>query len=508
MSATGSPLDDGHDPRRAPAGADPAGGGAYRWVAMGVVLLGTFMVVLDTTVVNLGLPSMQREFGTVVGVEWVVTAYLAAVGVSQMSSGWFADRFGRKASFAFALVLFTVASVLCAAAPSLELLVGARVLQGVGGGMLLPVAMATIYELFAPSERGRALGIFGIAVMAAPAIGPVLGGSLVSSAGWRWLFLINVPIGAVGVPLALRLLRDTGFRERRRFDRLGLALTASGLTLLVVGLSETGKSGWTGPVLAMLAGAVLLLGLFVRHANRVEAPLVDLRILASPVFAVAMVTVGLMTIAQFSRLVYIPLELGSLRGISELRIGLTMLPSALGIAVTMPIGGRLADRIGARLPVSVAIVVLGASFWALANLTTSTPLPAVAAILFVGGLGAGLGIMAPNIVAMNSVRARDLSQASGLSNVSRQVSAAVGTALLAAIFAGVRPDGDVGAVPAGEALEAYRTVFLVSMGILAVALVTAQFLPGRTRALALQRERQDELASTSRAEPALATESS
>ncbi|MEZ5350307.1 MAG: MFS transporter [Microthrixaceae bacterium] len=177
---------------------------------MGVVLFGTFMVVLDTTVVNLGLPSLQRDFDTIDGVEWVVTAYLAAVGVAQMASGWTADRFGRKRALVSALVLFTVGSIL-AVSPTLELLVAARIIQGVGGGILMPVAMALIYELFGPEERGRAMGLFGIAVMAAPAIGPVLGGGLVESVGWRWLFLINVPIGIVGVPLAVKVLRDTGF---------------------------------------------------------------------------------------------------------------------------------------------------------------------------------------------------------------------------------------------------------------------------------------------------------
>ncbi len=474
----------------------------YRWVAMGVVLMGTFMVVLDTTVVNLGLPSLQRDFDTIEGVEWVVTAYLAGVGVTQMCSGWAADRFGRKATFVAALVIFTVASILCAAAPSLELLVAARVLQGVGGGLMMPVAMAMIYELFDPHERGRALGYFGIAIMAAPAIGPVLGGGLVDWAGWRWLFLINVPIGLVGVPVALRLLRETGFRESRPFDRAGLALTGSGLVLLLIGLFQGSTWGWTSPtIVTMLVVGATLLGLFTRHTLRVRAPLVEMRILANPVFAVAMASVGLMAAAQYSRLVYIPLELGTVRGISELQIGLTMLPTALGIAITMPIGGRLADRVGARIPASIGIVVLGATFWPLANLTTTTPLPVISAIVFVGGLGSGLAMMTPNIVAMNSVPGRKVSQATGLSSVARQLSAAVGTALLASIFAGNRPDGDPSTVAPAEALDAYATVFLIAMGVLVVAFVIAQFLPGKAKALALQQERADELATT-RAEAA------
>ena len=490
-------VDEG--PSSGDASGTTAGKGAtagkvpYRWLAMSVVLVGTFVVVLDTTVVNLGLASMQRDFGTVDGVEWVVTAYLAAVGIAQMASGWTADRFGRKNGFLAALVIFTVASVLCAAAPSLVLLVAARVLQGIGGGLLMPVAMAMIYELFEPEERGRALGIFGIAVMAAPAVGPVLGGGLVESVGWRWLFLINVPIGLVGIPFAMRVLRDSGLRDRRRLDRVGLALTSLGLTLLMVGLSFGGMRGWSQPeVVTLVVSGIVVLALFTLHALRSRFPLVEMRILANPIFAVGMVALGLLSIAQYTRLVYIPLELGSMRDVSELHIGLVMLPSALGIAAMMPVGGRMADRVGARTPVVLGVALLAASFWPLAHLSPDTSLPVISAVLFVGGLGSGLAMMAPNIVALNAVPTRQVSQASGLSSVARQVSAAIGTAILAAVFATIRPAGDPTSVPPAEAVVAYNSVFMIGFWVLLVLLVVALFLPGRAVARSLQDERRAE----------------
>lgn len=465
----------------------------YRWVAMGVVVFGTFMVVLDTTVVNLGLPALQREFHTIDGVEWVVTAYLAAVGVAQMLSGWAADRYGKKLAFIGALAIFTCGSVLCAASPTLPLLVAARVVQGLGGGLMLPVGMATIYELFAPTERGRALGYFGIALMAAPAIGPVLGGGLVESVGWRWLFLINVPIGLASIPVAIRLLRDTGFREVRPLDRAGLFLSGAALALLFVGLSRGGTNGWAAPGVAALVGSgAALLAAFIRHALRTPQPLVQMRMLANPVFAIGMVSAALMTIVQFSRLVYIPLELGSARGISELHIGLVMLPSALGVAATLPIGGRLTDRVGARLPASIGLALLAVSFWQLAHLQTDTALPFVAAVLFVGGLGAGLAMMAPNIVAMNSVPTRQVSQAAGLSSVTRQLSAAVGVAVLAAVYATIRPVGAPTGIATEPEIRAYNEIFLVAFGVILVAFVVAQFLPGKVKALALQEARRAE----------------
>ncbi len=458
---------------------------------MGVVLVGAFMVVLDTTVVNLGLPSMQEEFATVEGIEWVVTAYLAAVGVAQMGSGWVADRFGRKRAFTGALAIFTAASVACAAAPTLPALVAARIVQGLGGGLLMPVAMAMIYELFEPEERGRALSYFGIAVMAAPAIGPVLGGSLVSSLSWRWLFLINVPIGLVGIPVALRLLRDAGGATAGALDRRGLALSAVGLSALLAGFDLGGRDGWLDPLtLALLGAGAVALAVFVRHALTTPEPLVDLRILAHPVFAVGMVTVGLVSVAQYARLVYVPLELGTARGVAAFHIGLVMLPSAVGVAAAMPVGGRLVDRVGARLPVTAGVLVLLGSFWALAGLTLTTPLWAVAAILFVGGLGSGLCVMAPNVVAMNAVARPKVAQASGLSSLSRRLGAAIGTAVLAALFAGAHPEATAGGP---GALGSYRLVFEVGVGLLAVAAVVAQLLPGKAGALALQEERRREL---------------
>ncbi len=493
MSRRSSTSADAVAPTPSGAADGSIAGVPYRWVAMGVILVGTFMVVLDTTVVNLALPSMQREFGTIEGVEWVVTAYLASVGVAQTITGWAADRFGRKAMFVAALGVFTVASVLCAIAPNLAFLVAARVVKGIGGGLMMPVAMAMIYELFAPAERGRALGWFGIAIMAAPAIGPVLGGGVVTAFGWRWLFLLNVPIGLVGIPLALRLLRETGVREVRRLDGRGLVLAGSGLALLLVGFSRGGAEGWAQPTVVGLIGVGgALVVAFVRAALATDHPLIEVRIFQRPVFAIGMVLVALMTTAQYTRLVYIPLELGTVREIDEFHIGLVMLPSALGMAITMPIGGRLADRIGARIPVSVGMGVLGLSFLGLAALETTTPLPVIAAILFAGGLGSGLAMMVPNIVAMNAVEARLVSQATALSQVSRQVAAAIGTAVVASIFATTRSATTaVGA--GGDVLQPYRTVFLVAAALLGVVVIVAQFAPGREGALALQEERQREL---------------
>jgi DHA2 family multidrug resistance protein len=461
---------------------------------MAVFLLGTFMVVLDTTIVNLALPSLQRDFHAIDGVEWVVTAYLAAVGVAQMASSWIADTFGRKRSFVVMLSVFTIGSVLCAVAPTLPLLVLARVVQGIGGGMLIPITMAMVYELFEPEERGRALGIWGVAVMAAPAIGPVLGGTVVSEIGWRWLFLINVPIGLAAVPIASRLLRETGGGIARRFDGSGLVAAGMAIVLLLVGLAQGGTKGFgtAGAIVPLLAAAVVTFG-FVRHALRVKDPVVDLRILTHPVFSRAIVVLIIMMVAQFARLVYIPLELGTTRDISAFTIGLVLLPQALGVMITMPFGGRLTDKIGARVPVVVGIALFAASFWPLSHLAPDTSLEWVAGWLFVGGLGMGLSMMPPNIVAVNSVPAPKVSQATALSQVIRQLAAAVGTAVFAAIFAVIRPTGALRAPRNVEAaVDAYDTIFMIVFALLVIGCLLAFRLPGKRGALELQAERRRE----------------
>jgi DHA2 family multidrug resistance protein len=461
---------------------------------MGVLLVGTFMVVLDTTIVNLALPSLQREFDTIDGVEWVVTAYLAAVGVSQMASSWVADRFGRKQSVIVTLAVFTVGSAMCAGAPTLELLVFARVIQGIGGGMLIPITMAMVYELFEPEERGHALGVWGVAVMAAPAIGPVLGGTVVSEIGWRWLFLVNVPIGLIGLPLCMRLLREIPGGEPRRLDTSGLVSASAAIVLLLVGLAQGSTEGFSSAaaIVPLAASVVAAVG-FVIHSLRVDHPIVDLRILQHPVFGRAIVVLVLTMVAQFTRLVYIPLELGTTRDISALTVGLIMLPQAIGVAIAMPISGRLTDRIGARLPTVVGLALFAASFWPLSHLSPDTSLPFISACLFVGGFGTGLSMMPPNIVAMNSVTASKVSQATALSQVLRQLAAAVGIAVLAAVFAGLRPAGNPSSPEnLAATVDAYDTLFLISFVILCVACLLAFRLPARREALALQAERRRE----------------
>jgi len=461
---------------------------------MGVVLIGTFMVILDSTIVNVALPAIGDELDAGGGLEWIVTAYLLAVGLSTPASGWLADRFGRKRIFVLSLTAFAAASLAAALSPNLEVLVGFRVLQGLGGGAMMPVGMAMIYELFPPERRGTALGIWGVAAMAAPAMGPVLGGYLATSVSWRWLFAVNVPFGVAGLLLGLRLLRDTGYRERRPFDLRGLLLIGTGLLLWLLAFSEGNTWGWSSPtVVTMLATGAVLLVAFAFVELRSDHPLIQLRMFTVPVFSITIGIVWAITAAQFGRLVFIPLELqGPIRDLTALHVGLLLTPSAAGAAITMPLGGRLSDRIGPRPPVICGVTLLAFSAAGLGRLTPTTSELWIVVLLFVGGLGTGLSVMPNTVTAMNVLPGRFTAQASAVRSMNRQVAGALGVAVLTGVFE-ARAGGS--AEP-GTLQSAYNSVFTLSAAICAVAVVLAFFLPTRRANDAILAERTAEAAET------------
>lgn len=473
------------DPQRAPAG------GRYPWVAMGVVLTGTFMVILDTTVVNVALPQIGVDLAATGGIEWVVTGYLLAVAVVQLATGWLSDRFGKKRTYTVSLALFALGSLAATVAPTLPVLVAFRVLQGLGGGAMMPVGLAMIYELFPPHRRGTALGIWGIAAMAAPALGPVIGGYLTTAASWRWVFAVNVPIGIVGVVLAVRLLRDVGFRETRPLDWRSLAVAATALVLVLAAFDRVSELGWTafgfvGPVVA----AVGLLAWFVRRELAADHPLIEVRMFTVGTFSLTIAIVWLITSAQFARLVFIPLDLQLLHGLSALEAGLVLAPAAVGTAVTMPLGGRLADRVGPRTPVVGGLVLIAVALWRLAHLTPATPIGAITVDLVIQGLGTGLAMMPNTLAAMNALPDRYVSRASAVRSLNRQVAGSVGVAVLAGLVAAQvgTVAGSPGTTPA-RLQAAYNDAFLVAfVGVVAAALL-ALWLPGRDQTRALQERR-------------------
>ncbi len=466
---------------------------------MGAVMIGTFMVALDQTIVTIALPQIGSELQALSGVDWVITGYLLALGVVQPVTGWLADRVGRKRVFLASLALFTTGSLLSAVAPSLPALVGARIIQGLGGGAIFPVGMAMVYEQFPPDRRGMAMGIWTVGIMAAPAIGPTLGGLIVTQLGWRWLFFLNVPIGVVGVIVGARVLHLAGFHEPRPFDVPGFGLVTVGLAALLLAISEANSWGWTAlPTLALFAVALVLLALFARHELGQRDPLIDLRMIGIPAFRITLVIVAALVSAQFARLVFIPLELETLRGMSALTVGLVLTPAAFGAAAVAPVAGRLVDRIGARIPVVAGLACIGVAAWLLSRLTLGTSLWAVAGIVTLQGVGNGLA-MTPSVVAgMNSLPQRLLARGTALRSTSRQLAGSFSVAALTAIV--VAQAGALSPTGTGPSravvLHAYNAVFLlivlvtlIAIGLAALLLPSASEMATHRAARAQEHER-------------------
>lgn len=485
---------------REAGGSLTEGMGRYPWVAMAVILGGSYMMVLDTTVLGVALPDIARELDAAegIGIDWVVTAYLIAVGAVQPATGWFADTLGKKRTYLWALSLFVLGSVLAGIAPSLELLVLARVLQGLGGGAMQPVGMAMIYELFPPERRGTALGIWGVAIMAAPAVGPPLGGWVTTAFSWRWIFLVNIPIGLLVLVLARRLLRELGTQEERRLDVRGWALAAASLVVLVIGLRQAPEWGVLDVRTAatVLVGATVLLVVVRRSLRMGDAALLDFRMFAIPTFSISMAVVALLTATQYGRLTYLPVELQYTRDLGADDVGLLLAPAAVAVAITMPLGGWLADRIGSRLPVAVGLSVTATATWFLGRLTPTTSDREIVLLLMLSGLGTGLAIMPNTVAAMNSLPTPRIAQGAAVRSINRQVAGAAGTAGLAALLVArlgaVSPEGLADPPSVAVAQAAYNQVFVVSFWLLVGAAALGLFLPGRARMRELQRARADE----------------
>jgi EmrB/QacA subfamily drug resistance transporter len=471
--------------------------GMSPWVPTAVIMAGTIMVILDTTIVNVALHAIGVDLGAGDGIEWVVSIYLLGVCASQPATGWLADRFGRRSVFLTSLGLFTGASMLCALAPTLGLLIVARGLQGLGGGALMPVGMAMVLDLFPKSKHGRAIATWGMAAMVAPAIGPTLGGWLVTAVSWHWLFLINVPIGIVCVALGLRLIPDSGLRHLRPFDRLGLLLGSGGLAVTVLGLSQGNQWGWQSPAtLTCIAIGIGSLFAFVRHELRSEHPLLQLRMFEQRTFAISMAVMFFVTFAQFGRLVFVALELESLRNYTPFRVGVLFLPAAIVTAGAMQVGGLLVDRVGPRLPIMMGCIAMLGGVVGLGSLQLTTSVTVIIGFLTLQGIGMGL-INAPAMVAgLSELPAHLLAQGTAVRSLCSQVSGAFAVALLGAVVA-----ARMGENPTPEQSQlSYNTAFLVAGAGVALALILASRLPKRTAVTDPEMERELELEALALAE--------
>lgn len=460
-----------------------------RWLALCVTAIGSFMSILDSTVVNIALPSVLRDFNTdLQNGQLVLTVYLLALAVVIPLSGFLADRVGMKRLYMITLALFVLGSALCGFAWNMPSLIVFRALQGLGGGMLQPLGMAIVFTMITPLERGRFMGVLGLPMLLAPMIGPTVGGYLVQYASWRSIFQINLPIGVLNLVLAYWLLKEHPKKAGARFDARGffLALLAFPSILLALSLGE--DIGWTASTTLILSAvglSALIAFIFVEW--RQPNPLLQLRLFQQPMFALGMAINFVTQFSLFGIQYILPLMLQTVQGLGAAATGLLLFPSGILSFITMNISGQLYNRIGPRILASSGLVVLLGTTFLLSRVTVATGLIYIATLGALRGVAMGLCMMPVQTAAYNTV-ARDLMpRATALTNMLFRMFGAVGTAILTTtLLLSLRlqgaPEGSnvaSGTVPKHLLEVAFSHAFLAMSLLAMVGIVLSFFLHDR-----------------------------
>ncbi len=421
----------------APTPVDPNALDRETMVVASVVLLGAIMSILDTTVINVAIDRLAIDFNaSLTTIQWVVTGYTLALAAVIPVTGWAADRFGTKRIYLWSLALFMLGSMLCALAWSAESLIAFRVLQGIGGGMIMPAVMTIMTKKAGPHRMGRVMGILGVPMLIAPILGPILGGWLVDDVSWRWIFLINIPIGIVAIALAVAVLDRDEPQPGHRLDWLGMALLSPGLTALIFGLAETNSGGFGEPkAFVPIIGGATLIAAFFWHSWRASEPLIDIKTFTHTRAGAAAGTFMLFAIAFFGSMLLIPLYFQSVRGASALEAGLLLAPQGLGAMITMPLAGRLTDRYGPNKWPACGVPLLVIGIIPYAFVTGTTSYVVLCGFGFIIGLGMGLAMMPTMTAAMQAVPPQAIARTSTAMNIIRQSGASIGTAILSVLLA-------------------------------------------------------------------------
>lgn len=467
----------------------------YKWVVASIFVVGLFMDIMDTTIVNVALPTLSREFGASGGaVEWVVLGYLLSLAVWIPASGWIGDRFGTKKTFLFALAAFTLASALCGQAHNLGELIAFRVLQGVGGGMLTPVGTAMLFRAFPPVERAKASTILMIPTVLAPALGPIIGGWLVTDVSWRWIFYVNLPLGVLGFLIGVFLLKEHREPTAGRFDIPGFLLSGAGLALVLFALSRGPEIGWkTVQVIGSGLTGILLFALLVYVELRVPHPMLALRLYKERMFRNANIILTFSYGGFAGVLFLMPLFLQELRGLSALQSGLTTFPQAVGVMISSQIVGRMYQRVGPRRLIFTGLIAVAVASVALVFVDLSTNLWWIRGILFVRGMAMAASFVPLQAATYANISPSDTGRASAIYSTQRQVAAALGVAILATVWisrtnALTAGSASAAAVTAGK-LGGYHDAFLVG-AVIAVIGAFSALLIRDTDAASTMRPRQ------------------
>ena len=481
----------------APRGDDKLDRGVL--VVAGVVVLGAIMSILDITVVSVAQPTFQSEFdASPATAAWTMTGYTLALASVIPLTGWAADRFGTKRLYMLAVLLFAAGSALCATATSIEMLTVFRVLQGLGGGMLMPVGMTIMTRAAGPDRVGRVMAVLGVPMLLGPIFGPILGGWLIDVASWHWIFLINIPIGIGALLYAAKVLPKDEVAPSESFDFLGMLLLSPGLALFLFGVSSIPGEGtvMAARVLVSAAIGLVLIVLFVLrfHARQLEHPLIDLHLFRNPRLTVAVIAMALFAIAFFGASLLFPQYFLLTRHETTLSAGLLLAPQGIGAMLTMPVCGALTDRIGpGKIVMSgIVVIVVGMAMFTQVGVDASDVVASgdsfaagspsylyLVAALFIMGLGMGATMMPIMTAALQTLRDHEIARASTLMNITQQVAASIGTALFSVLLTNGFNSSDA-TTPTGiisDMTGSFAFCFLVATILVAACLIPAWFLP-------------------------------
>jgi EmrB/QacA subfamily drug resistance transporter len=446
-----------------------------KWWTLGAMCFALFMLMLDNTVMNVALPTIQRDLGSSLsGLEWTINGYTLAIAVLLVTGGRLGDIFGRRRMFLAGVTLFALSSMSAGLAADTGMLIASRVVQGVGAALMMPATLSIVTHAFPPEERGKALGTWaGISALAL-AIGPVLGGFLTEHVSWRAIFYINVPvaIGAViATVFAVRESRDE--TVGREVDYLGVAAVTGALTALVLALIEGNRWGWGSPeIIALLVGSVLLMAAFVAIEFRVRAPVVELPLFASRNFVGTNVVALVVTFAMLGQFFFMALYMQNILGYSALEAGVRFLPATLMIVAVAPLAGRLTDRVGSRWPIAAGLSLVAVSLYWLTTIDVGTTYADIWPSFVLIGLGMALVMSPMTTAAMNAVATAKAGIASGILSMSRMVGGTLGVAVLGAIFQG-QVGAEVGAAGTSPAafVDAFASAMWVATGVVGAGVV-------------------------------------
>jgi len=421
------------------------------WAVLAVLCLGLFMILLDGTIVNIAIPHIQTYFTTnFSNIEWVMNAYILTFAVLLVTLGRFGDLWGRRKLFVGGMVLFTLGSLACGLAPSIYLLIAFRVVQGVGGAAMMPSTLSIIATVFPADKRGAAMGVWGGVSGLASGLGPVLGGIILQyvtwptvAGSWRWIFLVNIPVGVIGVILALRIVPESKNPTAvETLDLPGVGLISASLFCLTFALVEGQKYGWTSAViLGLFAAAVVAFSLFYWREHRVRQPLIDFSLFRSVNFAAGNATGLLLSAAMMGAFFTIPIFLQSVLGFSAIKAGLVMAPMSVVIIFAAPLAGSLSDRLGSKWIVAAGMFILafGLAWMAglvpgVAKISPATTSSSLLAPFLISGIGIGLAVAPVTSAVMATAPKERVGNASGVLSTMRQVGSLMGIAILGAVL--------------------------------------------------------------------------